>query len=74
MEVYTLYRIVIVDDEIEVREGIKESIEWDRHGFECIGDYRNGKEALEAISELKPDLVLSDICMPFMTKRMWMSP
>ncbi|WP_246358550.1 response regulator [Paenibacillus phytorum] len=66
MEVYTLYRIVIVDDEAEVREGIKESIEWDRHGFECIGDYRNGKEALEAISELKPDLVLSDICMPFM--------
>lgn len=66
MEVYTLYRIVIVDDEIEVREGIKESIEWDRHGFECIGVYRNGSEALEAISELKPDLVLSDICMPFM--------
>lgn len=61
-----MYRIVIVDDEIEVREGIIESIEWERHGFECIGDYRNGSEALEAISELRPDLVLSDICMPFM--------
>ncbi|GGI45871.1 AraC family transcriptional regulator [Paenibacillus marchantiophytorum] len=61
-----IYRIIIVDDEIEVREGIKESIEWERHGFECIGDYRNGKEALEAIAEFRPDLVLSDICMPFM--------
>lgn len=64
--VYTMYKIVIVDDEVEVREGIKESIDWERHGFECIGDYRNGSEALEAIAELRPDLVLSDICMPFM--------
>ncbi|WP_310186704.1 response regulator [Bacillus sp. 3255] len=54
-----------MDDEIEVREGIKEIIEWEKHGFECIGCYRNGSEALEGIAEQRPDLVLSDICMPF---------
>ncbi|WP_235561108.1 response regulator [Bacillus sp. FJAT-28004] len=61
-----IYKILIVDDESEVREGIKEIIEWELHGFEFIGDYANGREALEAIAELRPDLVISDICMPFM--------
>ncbi|WP_270884964.1 response regulator [Paenibacillus aestuarii] len=61
-----MYKIMIVEDESEVREGIKESINWEFHGFECIGDYANGREALEAITELRPDLVISDICMPFM--------
>ncbi|MFD0692948.1 response regulator [Paenibacillus sp. GCM10027628] len=61
-----MYKIMIVDDESEVREGIMESIEWELHGFEFVGDYANGNDALEAISELRPDLVLSDICMPFM--------
>ncbi|MDR6882484.1 response regulator [Bacillus sp. 3255] len=61
-----MYKIMIVDDESDVREGIKESIDWEQHGFECIGDYASGREALEAIAELRPDLVISDICMPFM--------
>ena len=61
-----MYKIIIVDDEAEVREGIRESIDWEQHGFECMGDFRNGSEALEAIADLRPDLVLSDICMPFM--------
>lgn len=61
-----MYKIIIVDDDVEVREGMKEIIEWNLHGFELIGDYSNGSEALEAISDNKPDLVLSDICMPFM--------
>ncbi|NHW37085.1 response regulator [Paenibacillus aceris] len=61
-----MYKIMIVDDESEVREGIKESIEWELHGFELVGDYASGREALEAIAELRPDLVISDICMPFM--------
>lgn len=61
-----MYKIIIVDDEAEVREGIRESIAWEQHGFECMGDFRNGSEALEAIADLRPDLVLSDIRMPFM--------
>ncbi|TXK77831.1 response regulator [Paenibacillus sp. N3.4] len=61
-----MYKILIVDDDFEVREGIKECMDWHEHGFEFVGDYANGSEALEAIEERKPDLVLSDICMPIM--------
>ncbi|MBP1988443.1 response regulator [Paenibacillus eucommiae] len=61
-----MYKILLVDDEPEVREGIRESIQWDTHGFELVGDCTNGQEALEAIERLRPDVVLSDIYMPFM--------
>jgi two-component system response regulator YesN len=61
-----MYKIMIVDDEAVVRQGIKSSIQWNEHGFELIGDYVNGRDALEAIELHKPDLVLSDIYMPFM--------
>lgn len=61
-----MYQIMIVDDETIVREGIKDSIEWNKHGFELMGDYVNGREALDAIELYQPDLVLSDICMPIM--------
>jgi two-component system, response regulator YesN len=61
-----MYKILIVDDEPEVREGIRDSIRWNEHGFELVGDCADGREALEAVERLKPDLVLSDIYMPFM--------
>ncbi|KEQ23596.1 response regulator transcription factor [Paenibacillus tyrfis] len=61
-----MYKIMIVDDEAIVREGIKEHIDWNGLGFELVGDYASGREAWEAIEQVRPDLVLSDICMPFM--------
>ncbi|WP_409342888.1 response regulator [Paenibacillus sp. MBLB4367] len=61
-----MYKIMVVDDEAIVREGIKERISWAEHGFKLTGDYANGREALEAIERDKPDIVLSDICMPQM--------
>ncbi|MCP3776136.1 response regulator transcription factor [Paenibacillus sp. MZ04-78.2] len=61
-----MYKIMVVDDEAIVREGIKEHIDWNGLGFELVGDYASGREAWEAIEQLRPDLVLSDICMPFM--------
>jgi len=61
-----MYKIVLVDDEAEVREAIEESIDWERHGYEFAGGYANGVEALDAILDVRPDLVLSDICMPLM--------
>jgi two-component system response regulator YesN len=61
-----VYKIVLVDDEAIVRETIKEQIRWQEHGFECIGDCGNGIEALELMEKVKPDVVLSDIYMPFM--------
>lgn len=61
-----MYKILIVDDEVIVREGIEERIPWGELGFIFVGGYENGRDALEAVHLLKPDVVLSDICMPFM--------
>ncbi|RUS42441.1 response regulator [Cohnella sp. AR92] len=61
-----MYKVIIVDDESVVRDGLRRTIQWNEHGFELIGDYENGRDAWEAIEASKPDLILSDISMPFM--------
>ncbi|TVX97373.1 response regulator transcription factor [Cohnella terricola] len=61
-----MYKVIIVDDEAVVRVGLKNTIDWAEHGFELIGDYANGREAWEAVELYKPELVISDISMPFM--------
>ena len=60
-----MYRFLIIDDEPVVREGIAEYIDWNAHGFELVGTCRDGREGLQAVEELRPDVVLTDICMPF---------
>ncbi len=64
-EVDVPYRFLIIDDEPVVREGIARNIDWPAHGFELVGACRDGREGMEAIEELHPDVVLTDICMPF---------
>ncbi|MEK3768340.1 response regulator [Paenibacillus sp. FSL R5-0887] len=61
-----MYKIILVDDEDEVREGIKQKISWSKYGFELVGDFDNGRDALEAIEQHRPDVIITDICMPFM--------
>lgn len=61
-----MYKLIIVDDEALVREAIRDQMDWTSHGFDCIADYEDGEEALEQIAEHAPDVVLTDICMPFM--------
>ncbi|SFJ84340.1 two-component system, response regulator YesN [Paenibacillus sp. UNC496MF] len=61
-----MYNAIIVDDEAVVRVGLKNTIDWREHGFALTGDYANGRDAWEAIEQRKPDLVISDISMPFM--------
>lgn len=60
-----MYTIMIVDDEGEVREGIKNNINWAEYNFELVGDCENGFDAMEMVDKLQPDIVLTDICMPF---------
>lgn len=59
-----MYHILIVDDEFLVRLGLKTTIDWTAHGYKVVGEAANGKEALELVQTLKPDIVLVDIKMP----------
>ena len=61
-----LYRIILVDDEEEVRKSIIRKIKWEETGFLVAGDAENGEDALEKIELLEPDLILTDIRMPYM--------
>ncbi len=61
-----LCKILIVDDEVLVRQGIKHYLVWEQYGFQIVGEASNGREALELISELRPHIVITDIVMPIM--------
>lgn len=61
-----LYRIMLIDDEEEIRLGIIKKINWQENGFVVVGDAENGQEALEKAESLQPDVVMTDIRMPFM--------
>lgn len=61
-----LYSIILVDDEEEVRKSIIKKIEWQAAGFRMVGDAENGEDAMEKIEMLEPDVVLTDIRMPYM--------
>src|ERR1700739_375202 len=58
-------RILIVDDHHAARTTLRELLDW--HSFQVCGDAQNGKEAIEKVIELKPDIVLLDINMPVMS-------
>ncbi len=59
-------RVLIVDDELLVRQGIKHLLNWEHEGFQIVGEASNGKEALELIDRLAPHIVITDIVMPVM--------
>ena len=62
----SLYRIMLVDDEEEVRKAIIRKIAWEQLGFVMVGDAENGEDALEKLEQLEPDVVMTDIRMPYM--------
>jgi len=60
------YKVLLVDDEEDVRRSIVRKLEWNSLGFEVVGEAGNGEEALEIAERLQPDVVMTDIKMPFM--------
>lgn len=60
------YRVIVVDDEEEIREGIIRKIDWNALGYEVVGSAENGVEALELAEHLHPDVIMTDIKMSFM--------
>jgi two-component system response regulator YesN len=61
-----MWNVIIVEDEIFVRESIRESISWESLGFQVIGEAGHGAEALELIIQHEPDMIVTDIVMPIM--------
>ncbi len=61
-----MLRVFLAEDEYVIREGIKKNIDWKAHQCEFCGEAGDGETALEKVRELKPDLIISDIRMPFM--------
>ena len=59
-------KVLIVDDELIIRKGIRTSIDWEQLGIEIVGEAKNGQEALEMSGRLEPDIVMTDIRMPVM--------
>ena len=62
-----MYKIVVADDEEELRRAIVRNINWNELGFELVGEAENGAEALELVEKTEPDLLLTDIRMPFIS-------
>ena len=58
------YRVLLVDDEEDIRVGISRKMDWTALGFTLVGEAENGLEALELAEALEPDVVLTDIKMP----------
>ncbi|MFF2908196.1 response regulator [Paenibacillus sp. NPDC057934] len=61
-----MYKLILAEDEEDVREGIIGQIDWEKYGFEVVDQAENGREAADAIDRLLPDVVVTDIQMPFM--------
>ncbi|MDR3334887.1 MAG: response regulator [Treponema sp.] len=59
-------RLLILDDDLQIREGIEKGIDWKSLGFDEVRSAADGIEGLKIARELQPDIVLSDVRMPGM--------
>ena len=62
-----MYTVVVADDEEDLRKTIIRRVDWESIGFTVVGEAENGVEALELVTKTEPDLLLTDIRMPFIS-------
>lgn len=62
-----MYKLIFADDEPLIRKNIEKIVPWTAYGYELIGCCENGHELLEMIEREVPDLVITDIDMPFVS-------
>ncbi|MBI3151773.1 MAG: response regulator [Chloroflexi bacterium] len=60
------YKVFFVEDEIITREGIRDNVDWQANGFEYCGEAADGEMALPLLRAIQPDVLITDIKMPFM--------
>jgi two-component system response regulator YesN len=61
-----MYKVMIVDDEPFISEGLSDAVDWSAFGLEIVGIAENGEEALELLHEVQTDILITDISMPVM--------
>ncbi|ABX44208.1 response regulator transcription factor [Lachnoclostridium phytofermentans] len=61
-----MYKVIIIDDEPVIVRGLSQTIPWEKHNCQVVGTAFNGKDGLDLIRDQKPDILISDICMPGM--------
>ena len=61
-----MIKVFLVEDEFVIREGIKKNIDWAGNGYEFCGEASDGELAYPLIKKERPDIVITDIRMPFM--------
>lgn len=61
-----MLKIFLVEDESIIREGLRENIPWQQYGYQFVGEAADGEQALPLILREKPDVLITDIKMPFM--------
>ncbi len=61
-----MYTLLLIDDEPEIRVGLREVIPFEEYGFQVVGEAANGLEGIQKAEELRPDLIITDIRMPLM--------
>jgi len=62
-----MYKLIIVEDEYEIRVGLANYFPWEKIGFEVVGEFENGKQAFDYIAKRRVDTMLCDIKMPVMS-------
>jgi YesN/AraC family two-component response regulator len=62
-----LFRILVADDEYWIRQNLKGILDWEAHSFEFLESAEDGEQALEKIRTQHPDIVITDVNMPFIT-------
>ena len=61
-----MVKVFLADDEIVVREGIRNNFPWEETEFSLVGEAPDGEMALAMLQDIKPDILITDIRMPFM--------
>lgn len=59
-------KVFLVEDESVIREGLRDNIPWEQYGFRFVGEAADGEMALPMIRKERPDVIITDIKMPFM--------
>ena len=64
-----MYTLLLVDDEEEVIEAIVKKVKWEELGFQVTGHANNGFKAMDMLEEMQPDVVMTDIRMPYIRQQ-----